>query len=178
MDDGSSGATALLEMDGFVVLASIEEAGELFISVETTADVVGCASCGVRAVGHGRSVIQIRDQPAGGRPVRLIWRKRRWFCRDPDCSTKSFTETSEAIEGSLTARAAWEICRLIGEDGCSVAKSARDFGIGWACAMGCAIQSAMVSPWWRHRDASTVWWPSASTSTRCCAPTDSTTPST
>ena len=34
-------------MDGFVVLASIEEAGEPFISVETTADVVG----GVAAVG-------------------------------------------------------------------------------------------------------------------------------
>ena len=30
MDHGSSGATALLGMDGFVVLASIEEAGELF----------------------------------------------------------------------------------------------------------------------------------------------------
>jgi hypothetical protein len=43
MHDGNSGATALLGMDGFVVLASIEEAGELFISVETTADVVGCA---------------------------------------------------------------------------------------------------------------------------------------
>ena len=71
-------------MDGVVVLASIEEAGELFISVETTADVVGCANCGVRAVGHGRSVIQVRDQPTGGRPVRLIWRQRRWLCRDPD----------------------------------------------------------------------------------------------
>ncbi len=57
MDHGSSGATALLGMDGFVVLASIEEAGELFISVETTADVVGCADCGVRAIGHGRSAL-------------------------------------------------------------------------------------------------------------------------
>ena len=83
MDHGSSGATALLGMEGFVVLASIEEAGELFISVETTADVVGCGSCGVRAVGHGRSVVQVRDLPSGGRPVRLIWRKRRWLCRDP-----------------------------------------------------------------------------------------------
>ena len=64
MDHGSSGATALLGMDGFVVLASIEEAGELFISVETTADVVGCADCGVRAVGHGRSVVQVRDLPS------------------------------------------------------------------------------------------------------------------
>jgi len=42
MNDGSSGATVLLGMDGFAVLAMIEEDGELFISVETTADVVGC----------------------------------------------------------------------------------------------------------------------------------------
>jgi hypothetical protein len=61
MIDGSSGATALLGMDEFVVLAMTEEDGELFISVETTADIAGCGSCGVRATGHGRSVIQIRS---------------------------------------------------------------------------------------------------------------------
>ena len=48
MSDGSSGATALLGMDGFVV---VEEDGELFISVETTASVVGCGSCGCSS--HG-----------------------------------------------------------------------------------------------------------------------------
>ena len=92
---------------GFVVLASIEEAGELFISVETTADLVGCGSCGVRAVGHGRSVVQVRDLSSGGRPVRLVWRKRRWLCRDPDCETKSFTETSDLVLDSLTFRASF-----------------------------------------------------------------------
>ena len=137
MDHGSSGATALLGMDGFVVLASIEEAGELFISVETTADVVGCGDCGVRAVGHGRSVVQVRDLPSGGRPVRLVWRKRRWLCRDPDCETKSFTETSDLVLDSLTFRASFEICRLVGQDGCSVAKTARDLGVAWSCAMRC-----------------------------------------
>ena len=137
MDHGSSGATALLGMDGFVVLASIEEAGELFISVETAADVVGCGSCGVRAVGHGRSVVQVRDLPSGGRPVRLVWRKRRWLCRDPDCETKSFTETSDLVLDSLTFRASFEICRLVGQDGCSVAKTARGLGVAWACAMRC-----------------------------------------
>jgi len=72
MDYGSRGTTALLGKDGLVVLASIEEAGELFISVETTADVVACASSGVRAVGHSRSVVQVRDLASVGRPVRLI----------------------------------------------------------------------------------------------------------
>ena len=137
MSDGSSGATALLGMDGFVVLAMIEEDGELFISVETTANVVGCGTCGVRATGHGRSVIQMRDLPSGGRPVRLVWRKRKWICRDPDCAAKSFTETSELVEDSLTKRAAAEICRKVGQDGSSVAQVAREFGVGWECAMNC-----------------------------------------
>src|SRR5664280_1354329 len=97
MQDGSSGATALLGMEGFAVLAMLEEDGELFLSVETTADVVGCPACGVRAVGHGRSVTQVRDLPAGGRPVRLVWKKRKWICRDADCAAKSFTEKSDPV---------------------------------------------------------------------------------
>jgi len=134
MDERSGGATALLGMDGFVVLTQTEEAGEWWLLVETERDVVGCPDCGVLAVGHGRSVVQVRDLPIGDRTVRLVWRKRRWRCGDPDCATKSFTETCELVEGSLTARAAREICRLVGEEGDSVAAVARAFGIGWHCA--------------------------------------------
>ncbi len=115
MDDRSGGATALLGIDGFVVLSATEVAdGELWLLVETRNTVVGCADCGVRAVGRGRSEVQVRDLPVGGRPMRLVWRKRRWICRDPDCPTQSFTEQSELIEGCLTSRAAREICRLAG----------------------------------------------------------------
>ena len=137
MGDRTGDASALLGMDGFVVLSQTEEDGEVWVLVETTADVAGCPSCGVRATGHGRSVLEIRDLPSGGRPVRLVWRKRRWICWDPDCAAKSFTEETPAIEGSLTARAATEVCRRVGEDGHSVAQVARDFGIGWATAMAC-----------------------------------------
>jgi transposase len=97
-------------MEGFVVHSQTEEDGELWVLVETTADVAGCPSCGVRATGHGRSVLQVRDLPAGGRPVRLCWRKRRWICLDPECPAKSFTEQSPGIEGCVTRRAATEIC--------------------------------------------------------------------
>lgn len=137
MSDRSGDAHALLGMDGFVVISQTEEDGELFVLVETTRDVAGCPSCGVRATGHGRSVLQVRDLPFGGRPTRLVWRKRRWLCQDPDCPAKSFVEKSPLIEGCLTARAAKEVCRRVGEDGHSVAQVARDFGIGWAAAMEC-----------------------------------------
>src|SRR3974390_745604 len=114
MDDRSGGSTALLGMDGFVVLTQIDTEGEIWMLVETTADVVGCPRCGVRAVGHGRSEVQVRDLPGSGRPVRLVWRKRRGRCVDPDRAGQSFTETSDLIEGCLTRRAATEICRLVG----------------------------------------------------------------
>jgi transposase len=134
MDDRSGGATALLGMDGFVVLASTEEDDELWLLVETTEDLVGCARCGVRAVGHGRSEVQVRDLPIGGRAVRLVWRKRRWLCVDTDCPARSFTEDSALVEGALTMRAAREICRQVGQEGSSVAAVARSFGVGWHCA--------------------------------------------
>ena len=55
-----------------------------------------------RATGHGRSTVQVRDLPNGSGPVRLVWRKRRWRCSDPDCERQTFTEQSELVEGSLT----------------------------------------------------------------------------
>ena len=134
MVERTGGASALLGMRGFVVLTDTDENGELWLLVETDHRVVGCPNCGVRAVGHGRSVVQVRDLPMGGRPVRLLWRKRRWRCNDSDCATVTFTERNELIEGPLSTRAALEICRLVGEDGRSVAEVARCFGIGWHSA--------------------------------------------
>jgi transposase len=140
MVDRSGGASALLGMAGFIVLASTDSDDELWLLVETVADVAGCPTCGVRAVGHGRSVVQVRDLGIGGRPVRLVWRKRRWRCDDEDCPTRTFTETSDLVEGSLTRRAAEEICRLVGEEGRSVASVARTFGIGWHAAWAAVVR--------------------------------------
>jgi transposase len=88
-------------MDGFV-LSQTEVDGECWVLAETTADVAGSPSCGVQATFHGRSVVQVRDLPTGGFRVRLVWRKRRWPCCDPDCPAKTFTEESPLVEGSLT----------------------------------------------------------------------------
>ena len=131
----SDNAHALLGMDGFVVLATTEEAGELHVLVETDRARAGCPSCGVIATGHGRSVVQVRDLAFGGRPMRLVWRKRRWVCLEAECDTRSFTEKSALVEGALTRRAAKEICRRVGQDGHAVAAVARDLGVSWASAM-------------------------------------------
>ncbi len=57
MGEGSGDASELLGVDGFVVISQIEEDGEVWELVETIADVAGCPRCGVRATGHGRSVV-------------------------------------------------------------------------------------------------------------------------
>jgi hypothetical protein len=69
----------------------------LVITIETTAVVVGCASCGVRAQAHDRMPIEIRDLACFGGPVRLVWTKRRWRCRDELCDAKTWTRDELAI---------------------------------------------------------------------------------
>ncbi len=134
--DGSA-ATAMLGLDGFVLLAVSEYAGELEQAVETTAVGAFCRGCGVAARLHDRRPSWVRDLPSGGRPVTLVWVKRVWRCMEPACATSTWTETSDEIRprASLTERARREICRRVGQDGHSVAQVAVVFGVGWGTAM-------------------------------------------
>lgn len=92
MKHRSQGATALLGMPGFVVGAQMKLDGELWLYVETTADVVGCSSCGTKAVGHGRRRVRVRDLPMAGRDVVVVWAKRIWRCGDADCEVRTWSE--------------------------------------------------------------------------------------
>ncbi len=49
----------------------------------------------------------------------------------------TWSETSEHIRSraSLTERARWEACRLVGEDGLDVAAVADQLGVGWSTVM-------------------------------------------
>ena len=47
MDDAIGHAEAMLGLDGFLVLDVDRKPAEMTITVETTADVVGCPTCGV-----------------------------------------------------------------------------------------------------------------------------------
>lgn len=137
MERERSAAAVMLGLPGFVVLAVSDYAGEVEQAIETTADVVGCPECGAVAQLHDRRPCWVRDLPAGGRPVALVWVKRVWRCRHVLCPKRTWTETSAVIasRASLTERARAEICRRVGQDGASVAAVARDLGIGWRTAM-------------------------------------------
>lgn len=142
MQGDGSAATVMLGLDGFVLLAVSEYAGELEQAIETTAAEVFCRGCGVQARLHDRRPSWVRDLPSGGRPVTLVWVKRVWRCMERSCPTSTWTETSQNIRARacLTERARREICRRVGEEGHSVAEVARDFGVGWGTAMAAVAE--------------------------------------
>jgi transposase len=134
---GSASGSLLLDLDGLEVVSAELVDDEWQLAVQTTATMVGCAGCGVRATPHGRRVVRVRDLPVGGRPVVLWWRKRIWRCRESACSVRTWTErvTGIAPRAVLTERARAEACRRVGKDAHAVAAVARDLGVGWATVM-------------------------------------------
>jgi transposase len=129
--------TAMLGLAGFVVLAVSEYAGELEQAVQTSAAEGWCPGCGIRARLHNRRPSWVRDLPAGGRPVTLVWVKRVWRCVESRCPRRTWTETSTEIRprAAWTERARREACRRVGELGQTVAAVAAEFGVGWATVM-------------------------------------------
>jgi transposase len=85
----SASASRLLGLDGFEVSAAEITGGEWQLTVQTTATLVGCTGCGIRAEFHGRRTVRVRDLPIGGRPVVLAWRKRIWRCAEPTCEVRT-----------------------------------------------------------------------------------------
>lgn len=117
-------------MAGFVVGAQQLVDGELWLYVETTADLVGCSGCGTRAVGHGRSGTLVWDLPISGRPTVLAWFKCRWRCPEPACSRATWSEASPEIASRavLSERARKRLTDMVNIDGDSIAAAASWFG--------------------------------------------------
>ena len=138
VDGGSvDTATVSLGLPGFVVLTAAEYGGELELLVETTGWVTGCPRCGMVATLHDRKPRWVRDLPAGGRPVVLVWHKRVWRCGERACPQRTWSEPCQAIRARsvLTERARAECARRVGQDATDVARVAVDLGVGWGTVM-------------------------------------------
>ena len=106
----------------------------LVVHVESTPGPAGCPHCGVVATAHGRDQVRLVDAPSFGRPVRLVWAKRRYVCREALCPGASFTEQNPSVappRGTLTTRAvSWAVRELRGEHA-SISGLARRLGVDW-----------------------------------------------
>lgn len=123
----------LLGLDGVEVL-EVDELpdGGLLVEIRT----IGvsrppCPGCGGRVRSKGERPVELVDIPAFGRPIRLLWRKRRWECPDEACGAGSFTEQDPRIapeRSLLTSRAARWAADEVGRKGRTVAYVARELG--------------------------------------------------
>ena len=98
---------------------------------------MGCTGCGTVARLHDRRLVRVRDLPAGGRPVVLVWRKRVWRCTEAACPVSTWSEQCEQIRprAVLTERARRQACHRVGRQGHTVAHVADDLGVGWSTVM-------------------------------------------
>lgn len=129
-----SNCDLLVGLDGLHVLHVEVGARHTTVTVESAPAVMGCRSCGVVAVSHGRRDHRLIDAPCFGRPVRLVWRKRTWVCREPLCEVGTFTEHADHVAAPralLSTRARWWALGQLRREHASVAGLARQLGCSW-----------------------------------------------
>lgn len=82
--------TRILGLQELVVTAVHERGEELELSVESQLAAACCPHCGQASVeSKERPRVRVRDLPLAGRRTYLLWRKRRYRCRD---CRRSFSE--------------------------------------------------------------------------------------
>ncbi len=124
----------LVGLPGLHVVDVADDGERLTVTVESAATVEGCRVCGVIASSRGRRSVILVDAPCFGRPVRLVWRKRTWRCREPACPVGSFTEQDDQVcrsRGLLTVRAAWWAVGQLRTEHASILGLARQLGTTW-----------------------------------------------
>ena len=116
------------------VLGVDDEAGEpLGVHVRRRVPRPDCVGCGGWLWSNGERLVELVDLPAFGRPVRLVWHKRRWRCGQRGCLSGTVTEQDPAIappRERLTTRAGRWATRQAGR-GRPLKEVASELGCSW-----------------------------------------------
>jgi transposase len=139
LDAVERGATLLLGIEGLgVERVDLEvEGGRVAHVVTADETAAACPSCGVFSTSlKGHATTHPRDIPYGASPVRLVWHKRRWRCREQGCPRKSFTESLPAVpaRARLTTRLRRECGAAIAEGFSCVLAGAEHYRVSWPVA--------------------------------------------
>jgi transposase len=144
MDDGT--AVLLGVDDEFTVLQVDRIDSDTVVVVVEVSDREGaCPTCGVFSSRvKDRSVVRIKDLPAGGRRVQLWWRKRRLWCRETGCERRTFTQQSVAIpaRSRLTERLRTKVAASIAASNRAVADVGREYDLSWRTTHNALIKAA------------------------------------
>jgi transposase len=132
--------TLLLDLDGVSVIRveRCEDGGRRVHLATADASARACPACGVfSSRAKGSATTRPRDLPYGERGLEFLWHKRRWWCREPACPRKSFTEQIPQIPAGarLTGRLRTAAGRRIRDAGSTVIQAARDLHLSWPTVM-------------------------------------------
>ncbi|MET7609146.1 ISL3 family transposase [Streptomyces avermitilis] len=132
--------TLLLDLDGVSVMwvERCEDGGCRVHLATADAAARACPACGVFASRvKGSATTRPRDLAYGERGLEFVWHKRRWWCREPACPRKSFTEQIPQIPAGarLTGRLRSAAGRRIRDAGSTVIQAARDLHLSWPTVM-------------------------------------------
>ncbi|WNZ12913.1 transposase family protein [Streptomyces sp. 11x1] len=128
--------TVLLGLDG-VSVARVERPADGTRRVHlVTADerAWACPACGVFATrGKGSATTRPRDLPYGESGLEFRRHKRRWWCREPGCPRRSFTEQipQPPADAQITMRQRGAAGRRIRDAAPTVIQAARDLHLSW-----------------------------------------------
>ena len=114
-----------------VLAVLVDTLDELVVSVASTRSWSRCPQCGFRCRAvHDARVRRIRDLPVSGRPVTLVWHRRRFAC---DGCGERHLEDHDEFEGRLTRR----LARTIVADArvMSIRAVARRHRLSWPAVM-------------------------------------------
>src|SRR6185312_12305255 len=115
-----------------VINAEVLPQGQRRITVESDQP-PGCPDCGTIALRRkARRLQRLRDIPVAG-PVRVLWNKYRWFCDEPVCERKSFSEATDQVPlfARSTRRLKESLVSAVIDSSRAVFETARAFGVSW-----------------------------------------------
>jgi transposase len=92
-------AETLLSFPARITLAdAFLTGGTWHLVLTSTSPAANCPVCQRPSEAqHSRYQRTVRDVPCGGYPVRIVLQTRRFFCRQPDCDRRIFTERFPAF---------------------------------------------------------------------------------
>src|SRR5512135_1816345 len=132
-----SDATSLLfDLPGFrVVSVEVTPLGVRRVVVMQVAAEHACPRCGVLAGGKPYDVreMRVKDLPVGHRPLLVVWRKRRYRCREVSCPQRVFTERSEQLppRHRLTRRLRERLEHAASRSARALSDVAAEYGVSW-----------------------------------------------